>query len=260
MPLVVHHLGHSQSDRVVWLCEELGVPYELKKYDRSPMLSPPSYLALHPIGAAPVIEDTDAGVKIAESAACMEYIVQIYGKGKSAWEDKNGVLIKPGEEGYADYLYWFHFGNGTLQPAVGRAMILTFAGIHGENNQAVNAQNRIDIALSHLDARLKSVPWLAGEKFTMADIMVPFSVTGMREFYSLDLSKYEGILGWLDRIWAREGYRKCREKGDPDLDWEALMRGPPPPLFKALRERIAKELAAKQREGDGGTAKVKIEG
>lgn len=79
MPLIVHHLGHSQSDRVVWLCEELGLDYELKKYDRSPMLSPPAYLALHPIGAAPVIEDTEKGVKIAESAACMEYVLPLAG-------------------------------------------------------------------------------------------------------------------------------------------------------------------------------------
>lgn len=248
MVLRVHHLGHSQSDRVVWLCEELGLDYELKKYDRSPMLSPPAYLALHPIGAAPVIEDTDRDVKIAESAACLEYIANVFGDGK--------FTVKPGESNYADYLYWFHFGNGTLQPAIGRAMMLVFAGVGPENNQAANASNRINIALSHLDNRLGEVSWLAGETFTLADIMVPFSVTGMREFYSLDLSQYENILAWLDRIWERQGYRSCREKGDPDLDWEALMRGPSPPLFKALRERIAKELAAKEREAGAGGSKV----
>ena len=77
MVLTVHHLGHSQSDRIVWLCEELSLDYKLEKYDRSPLLSPPKYLALHPIGAAPVIEDGD--VKIAESMACLEYIINIHG-------------------------------------------------------------------------------------------------------------------------------------------------------------------------------------
>lgn len=244
MPLIVHHLGHSQSDRIVWLCEELGLSYELKKYDRSPLLSPPAYLALHPIGAAPVIEDTDRGVTIAESAACIEYISALYGEGR--------FTVPPGASNYADYLYWFHFGNGTLQPALGRAMTLVFAGVGSDNNQAANASNRIEIALAHLDNRLGAVPWLAGEGFTLADIMVPFSVTGMREFYSLDLSKYGNILSWLDRIWERPAYRRCREKGDPDLEWEELMKGPPPPLFKALRERVAQQLAAKK----GGESKV----
>lgn len=96
MVLTVHHLGHSQSDRVVWLCEELGLQYDIQKYDRSPLLSPPKYLALHPIGAAPVIEDGD--VKIAESGACLEYIINIHGNGR--------LSIKPGEKDYAEYLYW----------------------------------------------------------------------------------------------------------------------------------------------------------
>ena len=231
--LIVHHLGHSQSDRVVWLCEELGLDYELKKYDRSPMLSPPAYLALHPIGAAPVIEDTDAGVKIAESAACMEYITNIFGSGR--------LTVKPGAKNYADYLYWFHFGNGTLQPALGRAMTLLFAGVSEENNQVVGQANRLHIALETLDRRLGEVPWLAGEEFTMADIMLPWSLTGMREFYAWDLSRYENVLKYLGRVVEREAYQRCREKGDPDTDFGPLAKGPSPPLFKALRERMERE-------------------
>jgi glutathione S-transferase len=97
MPLIVHHLGVSQSDRVVWLCEELGIDHVLKKYDRSPVLAPPELKALHPLGAAPVIED--GSVRLAESGACVEYIAQVHGGGR--------FTLTPGHKDYADYLYWF---------------------------------------------------------------------------------------------------------------------------------------------------------
>lgn len=97
MVLTVHHLGISQSERIVWLCEALGIQYNLKVYKRAPLFSPPEYSALHPIGAAPVIEDGD--VKIAESEACVEYIVNIYGGGK--------LTVKPGAKNYPEYLYWY---------------------------------------------------------------------------------------------------------------------------------------------------------
>jgi glutathione S-transferase len=223
--LTVHHLGHSQSDRVVWLCEELGLDYKLEKYDRSPVLSPPKYIALHPIGAAPVIEDDN--VKIAESGACLEYIINIHGNGRLA--------IKPGEPNYAEYLYWFHFANGTMQPAIGRVMMIRWTGVSEDNNTFVRAQNKVDQVLQFVDHRLSKVPWLAGEEFTAADIMCVFSLTGMREFTQEDLSKYENILKYLQRVVKREGYRKAMEKGDPDIDTSTLINGPPPPLFKALR-------------------------
>ena len=226
MVLTVHHLGHSQSDRVVWLCEELGIDYELKKYDRSPLLSPPRYIALHPIGAAPVIDDGD-DVRIAESGACIEYIIEIHGKGQ--------LKIKPGEKAYPDYIYWFHFANGTLQPAMGRCMAVKWAGIDEDNNIYVRYQNKVDQSLEFLDRRLKDVTWLAGDEFTAADIMTVFSLTGMREFTQQDLSQYSNILAYLQRVSQREGYRKAMAKGDPDIDVETLIQGPAPPVFKALR-------------------------
>lgn len=97
MGLTVHHLQISQSERIVWLCEALGIEYNLKLYQRHPLLSPPEYLALHPIGAAPVI--TDGDVTLAESVAVVEYIINVYGGGK--------LTVKPGEKNYADYLYWY---------------------------------------------------------------------------------------------------------------------------------------------------------
>jgi len=97
MTLKVHHLTVSQSERVVWLCEELGIDYELIVHERAPIFAPQELKALHPTGAAPVIQDGD--VTIAESAACVEYICQKHGGGR--------FIVKPTEKNYADYLYWF---------------------------------------------------------------------------------------------------------------------------------------------------------
>src|SRR3954452_66527 len=106
--LTVHHLGKSQSERIVWLCEELGIPYELKRYARDPvsMLAPADYKALHPIGAAPVL--TDGGLVLAESGAVLDYIIAKYGNGR--------LTLKPDHPDFASYLYWLHFANGSLQP------------------------------------------------------------------------------------------------------------------------------------------------
>ena len=97
MTVTVHHLGISQSERVVWVCEELGLEYELRRYERAPFLPPPEYRNLHPLGAAPVI--TDGNFTLAESAACVEYLCQTYGGGR--------LIIAPGQKNYTDFLYWF---------------------------------------------------------------------------------------------------------------------------------------------------------
>ncbi|KAK0327395.1 hypothetical protein LTR82_002158 [Friedmanniomyces endolithicus] len=223
MPLTVHHLQVSQSERIVWLCEELGIPYKLKLYQRSPVLSPPSYLALHPIGAAPVITDGD-DVTLAESVAV----------------GGDNVVVKPsaGRKEYAEYLYWLHFVNGTLQPAMGRAFSLRLAGVDEDNNQRARVENKLHQALSHLDNRLKQTrAWLAGEQFTVADIMIVFSLTTMRKFMPLDLRMYEGILGYLRRVGRREHYRRAMKKGDPDLDAEEALKGPPPEMFAGLKRK-----------------------
>jgi len=108
----IHHLGHSQSERIVWLCEELGLPYELRHYVRDPVtrLSPPDLLALHPLGAAPVIEDGE--LQLAESAAIVEYLIVKHGGGR--------FKLGPDHPDYAAFLYWFHFANGNLQSALMR--------------------------------------------------------------------------------------------------------------------------------------------
>src|SRR4029078_164574 len=106
--LTVHHLGISQSERIVWLCEELSIPYQLVNYERDPVtrLAPAQYKALHPFGTAPVI--VDGSVVLSESGAIIEYIIARHGKGRLA--------VRPDAPNYADYLFWFHFANGSMMP------------------------------------------------------------------------------------------------------------------------------------------------
>lgn len=219
MTLIVHHLGVSQSERVVWLCEELGIDYELKHYKRSPLLSPPEVKALHPLGAAPIIQDGD--ITLAESGACMDYIIHIHGKGKLA--------IPPGHKDYADYLYWFNFGNGTLQPGLSRLMSFKMAELDDSSKVVQTFKGKFDNFLKLVDDRVAKSTWLAGEEFTAADVMSVFTLTTMRTFYPFDLSPYSNILAYLQRVVKRPAYLKAREKGDPGL--ELMIGGPPPKYF-----------------------------
>jgi glutathione S-transferase len=207
--LTIHHLGKSQSERIIWLCEELGVPYELKHYtrDKVTMLSPPELKALHPLGAAPVI--TEGDLLLAESAAIVEYIIVKHGGGRLA--------LGPEHPDYASYLYWFHFANGNLQPVMGRTMFMRRTGLPADNPLMVSVQGRLDRVLDLVEARLGEVDFLAGSEFTAADIMSVFSLTTMRFFLPLDLSPYPNILAYLQRIGARDAYRRAMQKGDPDL-------------------------------------------
>ncbi|KAI1499910.1 glutathione S-transferase [Biscogniauxia marginata] len=224
MTLTVHHLGVSQSDRVVWVCEELGVDYVLKKYDRAPIMAPDEFKALHPIGSAPVIED--GALKLAESAACVEYICHTYGKGR--------LTVAPGENNYPDYLYWFHFGNGSLVPGMMYNLALTSAGLDQDNAVRQRYRARLHKLLAFVDQRLSEAPWLAGDQFTAADIMNVFALTTGRCFYQFDLGEYKNILSYLKRVSERQGYRRALQKGDPDLDIGQLTGAAPPPLQKGL--------------------------
>jgi glutathione S-transferase len=207
--LTVHHLGKSQSERIVWLCEELGVPYELKIYDRDPVtrLAPPAYKALHPLGTAPIIYDDN--LVLAESTAIMEYIMAKYGSGS--------LVPASTDAGFPSYLYWFHFANGTLQPNLGRSMSLSRVGLPGDNPMLTWVNSRRDLALSLVENRLTEVNYLAGNVFTAADIVTVFSLTTMRLFAPLDLSPYPNILSYLQRIGARDAYRRAMKKGDPEM-------------------------------------------
>ncbi len=208
--LTIHHLGKSQSERVVWLCEELGLPYELKTYARDPVtiLAPPELKALHPIGAAPLIEDD--GVVLAESGAIVEYIIARHGGGRLA--------AGPDDPDFAQYLYWFHFANGNLQPSMGRNMTMRWLDLPPDNAVAAGMRGRLDRALGFVDARLAEAAYFAGDRFTAADIMMVFSLTTMRIFMPVELAPYPNILAYLQRIGQREAYRRAMRKGDPNLE------------------------------------------
>ena len=207
--LTVHHLGKSQSERIVWLCEELAIPYELKRYTRDPvtMLAPADYKALHAIGAAPVI--TDGDLVLAESGAVVEYIIGKYGNGRLA--------LKPDHPDFANYLYWFHFANGTLQAQMGRSMILNRLNLPSDNPMLVATKARVDRSFDLVDARVRDARYLAGDEFTAADIMTVFSLTTMRYFQPYDLAGLPNIRGYLERIGNREAYRRAMAKGDPGM-------------------------------------------
>jgi glutathione S-transferase len=208
--LTVHHLGKSQSERIIWLCEELGVPYELKHYVRDPVtkLSPPELRALHPIGSAPVI--TDGDVTLAESGAIVDYILARHGGGR--------LQVKPDSPDFATYLFWLHFPNGTLQPVLGRSMYLGRLNLPADNPVLGMVRERLGRALGLVEARLAEAPYLAGQHVTAADIMMVFSLTTMRYFMPVDLAPYPAILAYLQRIAARDGYQRAMRKGDPGME------------------------------------------
>ncbi|KAL1645726.1 hypothetical protein SLS58_003610 [Diplodia intermedia] len=220
MTLVVHHLQRSQSDRVVWLCEELGVPYELKIYqrDRKTLLAPAELKALYALPAnrsirnpetAPIFQDGD--LTLSESSAIMEYLMTKHGNGR--------FKIPPSSPAYADYVYWFQWSVGTLQPTVQTPMTLQLAGVTDGSSPVVQAmQARVARALKSMDARLREKPYLAGDDFTAADIYAAFTVSTMRLFCPFPLTGYDGILQWLQRLAERPAYKAMIDKAEKGED------------------------------------------
>ena len=204
--LTVHHLATSQSDRIVWLCEELAIAYELKRYERDPItrLAPAEYQALHPIGTAPVI--TDGDLVLGESAAIVEYIIQRHGGGRLA--------VRPSAPGYADYLFWFHFANGSFMPSAMMGLFARMAAANGPE-AAKSFNRRLDRAWDMVEARLGESRYLAGEEFTAADIMTLFPLTTMRMFAPRDLSASPNVRRYLQTIGAREAFQRAMAKADP---------------------------------------------
>lgn len=220
--LVVHHLQVSQSDRIVWLCEELGIDYKLQLHQRTPFFSPQSIKDLHPIGAAPIIQDGDC--TLAETYACAEFIMQKYGAGR--------LTIPPSDKDYPTYLYWYYFANGSLQPGISKVMTAAGCG-----DTSTDTYKRVDARkhdyLKLLNDRLEHVQWLVGDTFTAADIMTVFTLTTMRTFVPYSLAPYPNILSYLGRIVERPGYKTYREKADPNLP--LMIDAEPPKRFTGLQ-------------------------
>jgi len=204
--LTVHHLGVSQSERIVWLCEELGIPYELKLYDRIPPgrgLGPPEYKALHPIGTAPII--TDGDIVLPESGAIIAYVIHKHGGGRLA--------VPPEAPNYADYLFWFHYANASMLSGAGRAQ----PDPADDSPRARFIRDRAEKPWAMVEERLGKVPYFAGDELTAADIIMVFILTTMRAFAPKDISGYPNILAYLQRIGARPAYQRAMAKGDPGM-------------------------------------------
>ncbi len=206
--LTLHHLGVSQSERIIWLLEELELPYALKYYARDPVtrLAPPELRAIHPAGTAPVLT-TEEGVTIAESGAIAQFILARYADGRLA----PGTL----DAAFPHYLYWFHFANGNLVPALGRMMMLRRAELKEDHPTMAFARERVERALNMLDERLAEGPWLAGEAFTAADVMNVFGVTTMLHFSPWDITPCTHIKAWLERVSQRPAYQRASIQKSP---------------------------------------------
>ncbi|MEM9502104.1 MAG: glutathione S-transferase [Pseudomonadota bacterium] len=204
--LTIHHLRISQSERIVWLCEELGLDYDLKLYMRDPdtRLAPPELKALHPMEIAPLIEDD--GTMLGESGAIVEYIV-----GKYAPD--TDLVPGPDHPDFADHLYWFHFANATFMT-------------NGMMQIAVNAvgadmppplMKRVTNAWAQIERRLGEADYFGGAKLTTADIMMVFQLTTSRAFNGMTIDQFPNLKAYLQRIGAREAYQAAMAKAEPDF-------------------------------------------
>lgn len=200
--ITIHHLGMSQSDRVVWLMEELGLPYTLKWYDRGPdFLAPPEYRKLHGAGTAPIIED-DGGVVLCESGAIVEYIIQRHGKGR--------LGVAPSQPNYPDYLFWMTFSNSLQSTFFMRALLNLIPEDKRAGNPMVTvATRREQNYYKLLNERLGQFDYLAGPEFTGADVMMTFNVTSLAQFGGRTISDLPNVEAYAKRMTARPAYVKA---------------------------------------------------
>ncbi|MGJ7508190.1 glutathione S-transferase [Variovorax sp. GT1P44] len=218
--ITVHHLNNSRSQRVLWLLEELELPYEIVHYQRDPktMLAPPTLRAVHPLGKSPVVT-TDDGLTLAESGAILETLIERYG---------NGRLAPPaGSPEALRYRYWLHFAEGSAMPPL--LMKLVFDRIENSKMpffakpiaRSIAAKAKAGLVTpnikSHLDfmeGELGKSEWFAGDAFTGADIQMSFPVEAAAVRGGLDASRPR-LMAYLERIHARPAYRRALERGGP---------------------------------------------
>jgi glutathione S-transferase len=209
MTIVVHHLENSRSQRVLWLLEELGLPYEVKRYerDRKTMLAPPALRRVHPLGKSPVIEDTGApgaGV-VAETGAIVEYLV----------DAAQGRLGAPAEQQDAlRYRQFLHYAEGSLMPVLFVMLVLGRVPLLGRTALG-RFRPMVDVHLDYIERELAGRPWFAGPFFTAADIMMSFPLEAARGRAGVSPATHPHICRWLDTIQARPGYQAALAKGGP---------------------------------------------
>ena len=218
--ITVHHLNNSRSQRVLWLLEELGVAYEVKRYERDAktMLAPPELLAVHPLGKSPVIVDGDG--TLAESGAIIEYLVE-----------KNPASAMAPARGTAEwvrYLYWLHFAEGSAMPPLLLKLILDriatappwpirpiVAAVVRRANDRL-ATPRLAENLDLMEAELNRSTWFAGDAFSAADIQMSYPIEASVRRAGLDQRRPK-LMAYLDRIHQRPAYRRAVERGGPAM-------------------------------------------
>jgi glutathione S-transferase len=202
--LIIHHLGVSQSDRVVWLMEELGLPYEMVWHRRgADNLAPPSYLALHPAATAPVVQDGDR--MLCESAAILETICHKYAGGK--------LTVSPDQPNYYDYLYWMHFNNNALGLFFARLALGTQDPNPNSERMTGLIQRRENGYARFMEQTLAASPFLAGPEFTCADIMSVFNLVSFPSFRGR--GDIPNVRAYLERITKRPAYIKAMQIAGP---------------------------------------------
>jgi glutathione S-transferase len=202
--IIVHHLENSRSQRVLWLLEELELPYEVRRYNRDPktMLAPPELRRVHPLGKSPVVEDQ--GRVVAETGAIVEYLV----------ESAGGRLGPPGNrEAVLRYRHFLHYAEGSMMPPLLAMLVVTKLGLLGRPAKPT-IQRMLDTHFDWLESELAARDWFAGEEFSAADIMMSFPLEASRARAGLGPSR-PNLTDWLERIHARPAYARALAKGGP---------------------------------------------
>jgi len=217
--ITLHHLNNSRSQRVLWLLEELGVEYDVKRYERDPatMLAPAALRAVHPLGKSPVI--TDGELTLAESGAIVEYLAGRYGDGR--------LVPAAGTANRLRYTYWMHYAEGSAMPPL--LLQLVFSRIENgpvplfirpiaraiaRRAKSAFIEPQIRLHLDFLEQELGRAAWFAGGDFTAADIQMSFPVEAAAARGGLDSTRPK-LMAYLGRIHARPAYQRALEKGGP---------------------------------------------
>lgn len=210
MTITVHHLQNSRSQRVLWLLEELGIPYEVRRYERhkTTLLAPAELRRVHPLGKSPVIEDKDSDGQahvIAETGAIIEYIVAKAGGGLGAPAQQEAALR---------YRYFLHYAEGSLMPVLLVKLVLGRVPLMGRL-ALKKFQPMVDVQMNYIESELARRPWFAGESFTAADVMMSFPLEAARGRAGISRDTHPHIFKWLDTIHARSAYQVALAKGGP---------------------------------------------
>jgi glutathione S-transferase len=202
--IIVHHLENSRSQRILWLLEELGLHYEVRRYERDAktMLAPPELRRVHPLGKSPLIEDE--GQVIAETGAIVEYLV----------EKAPGRVGPPARrEEVLRYRHFLHYAEGSMMPPLLAMLVVNRLGILGKPARGA-IQKMLEVHLDWLETELAGRDWFAGDSFTAADIMMSFPLEACRSRAGLD-ERRPSLIDWLERIHARPAYGAALQKGGP---------------------------------------------